>query len=193
MTEIESPRRGRPRDAATHEAILEATRSLLDESGYVGLTIEGVAARAETAKSTVYRWWPTKGALVLEAALDSISIGSVPDTGDTRQDLSIAIRQLIGTFTDRLAGIVIFAVIAGLDDDPTLAAAFREVFVYPWRTTAAQALERGMARGDLPPDLDVEFTLDVIVGVAFQRTLVTAEPMTEGLDEAILDLVLPSG
>lgn len=190
MTEIESPKRGRPRDVATHDAILRATRDLLDERGYPGLTIEGVAARAGTAKSTVYRWWSSKGALVLEAALDNISIGTVPDTGDTRADLSIAVEQLIGTFSDRLAGIVIFAVTAGLDDDPTLAATFREVFVYPWRSSAAQAIERGVARGDLPPDTDIQFILDVIVGVVFQRTLVMAQPMTEGLEQRILDLVL---
>lgn len=183
--------RGRRRDPNTQQSILEATRELLLEVGYSQITIEGVAARAGAGKATIYRWWPTKGALVLEAAEESISIGRVPDTGDTRQDLSIATQQLISTFSDHLAGIVIFAVTANLDDDPTMAKTFRDVFVYPWRMSAAEAIQRGIDRGDLPPDTDIQFTLDVIVGVVFQRTLTLAQPMTDGLEQAILKLVLP--
>lgn len=183
--------RGRRRDPNTQQSILEATRELLLEVGYSQITIEGVAARAGAGKATIYRWWPTKGALVLEAAEESISIGRVPDTGDTRQDLSIATQQLISTFSDHLAGIVIFAVTANLDDDPTMAMTFRDVFVYPWRMSAAEAIQRGIDRGDLPPDTDIQFTLDVIVGVVFQRTLTLAQPMTDGLEQAILKLVLP--
>ncbi len=86
---------------------------------------------------------------------------------------------------------MIFAVTANLDDDPTMAKTFRDVFVYPWRMSAAEAIQRGIDRGDLPPDTDIQFTLDVIVGVVFQRTLTLAQPMTDGLEQAILKLVLP--
>ncbi len=183
--------RGRRRDPNTQQSILEATRELLLEVGYSQITIEGVAARAGAGKATIYRWWPTKGALVLEAAEESISIGRVPDTGDTRQDLSIATQQLISTFSDHLAGIVIFAVTANLDDDPTMAMTFRDTVVYPWRRSAAEAIQRGINRGDFSLDTDIQFTLDVIVGVVFQRTLTLAQPMTDGLEQAILKLVLP--
>lgn len=186
----ERAKRGRRRDPRVQDAILEATRELLLDVGYQGLTIESVARKAGVGKSTIYRWWSTKGALVLEATADHLEIGVVPDTGDTREDLLIAARQLIDTFSDRLAAIVIFAVIAHLEDDPTLAAGFRDSWVYPWRRSAAEAIDRGVARGDLPVDADREFYLDVLVGTVFQRTLVLARPATAGLGEALVELIL---
>ena len=116
---------GRPRDEETHDAILAATRHLLLEVGYQGLTFEAVATAASTSRSTVYRWWSSRGALVLEAAAEHIDIGAVPDTGDSRKDVEIAVRQLIETFSDRLAGIVMLAVppsgtggLLPVDDEP---------------------------------------------------------------------------
>ena len=182
--------RGRPRNRTTQRAILNATRGFLGTVGYSRLTIEGVAAKAGCGKTTIYRWWPTKGDLVLEAVGSDIEIGLVPDTGGTQSDLRIATEQLITTFARRLAGIVIFAAIATVDDDPAMAATFRDKYVYPWRVSAAEAIARGVGRGDLLADTDVQFLLDVIVGTVFQRTLVMREPMTEGLVEQILELVL---
>jgi len=189
----ESTRRapGRPRDHQTHEAILEATRSILLEKGYHRLTFEAVAKAAGTTRTTVYRWWPTRGTLVLEAAADNIDIGEVPDTGDSRADIHGAVKQLIATFSDPLAKIVIMAAVANLDGDMEMATRFREETVYPWRSTAAAAFERARQRGDLPPDSDPTFLLNVIVGTVFQCTVVPASPMLDGLEEGLLDLVLP--
>ncbi len=183
------PRRGRPRSAASHVAILEAVRDILLEVGYARLTIERVAAQSGTGKPTVYRWWPTKGELVLDAAGDEIAIGLVPDTGQTRTDLREAIAQLITTFSKPLASIVIFAAITTAAADPKMAQIFRDKYVYPWRKSAAEALARGIARGDLR-DADIQFALDVIVGTVFQRTLVLKEPNTEGLTEQLLTFLL---
>jgi AcrR family transcriptional regulator len=185
------PARGRPRDMKAQKAILRATRQMLGKVGYTRLTVEGVAAKSGAGKATIYRWWPTKGDLVLEAAGADIEIGVVPDTGDTREDLRIAIEQLITTFSKRLAGIVIFAAISNLDDDPAMAATFRDKYVYPWRKSAGEAIRRGIDRGDLPADTDAQFLLDVIVGTVLQRTVVIRAPKTEGLSQNILGLVLP--
>jgi AcrR family transcriptional regulator len=183
---------GRPRDRDTHAAILAATRRLLLENGYHRLTFEAVASAAGTSRSTVYRWWPTRGTLVLEAAAHNMNIGEVPDTGDSRTDIQIAIHQLIETFSDRLAGIVIMAAIANLDNDMQMATTFRETTVYPWRTTAAEAIQRAVDRGDLPADTDVQFLLNVIVGTVFQCTITPATPMTDGLEEGLLELAFPA-
>jgi AcrR family transcriptional regulator len=183
--------RGRPRDSKTQKAILRATRRMLGKVGYSRLTIESVAAMSGAGKATIYRWWPTKGDLVLEAAGADIEIGVVPDTGDTRGDLRIATEQLVATFTRPLASVVIFAAIAQLDDDLRMAAAFRDKCVYPWRKSAAEAIQRGIDRGDIPSEADVQLLLDVIVGTVFQRTLVVKEPLTEGLADRLLGLVLP--
>ena len=193
MTEADRPKpaRGRPRSGKSTEAILAAARELLHETGYTRLTIEAVAARSGAGKATIYRWWPTKGELILEAARAEISIGTVPDHGNLRDDLSAAIRQLVETFSRPLASAVIFAAISPSDTDLPMAANFRDRHVYPWRVSAAEAIRRGIARGELDASTDIQFVLDVIVGTVFQRTLVMKEPAVEGLVDKLLALVLP--
>lgn len=183
------PSRGRPRSTSSREAILRAVRELLLADGYLRLTIEAVASRAGVSKATIYRWWQTKGELVLEAAQDEISIGVVPETGDARRDIEAAIGQLVETFSRPLASIVIFAAITTGGNDPVMAQIFREKYVYPWRRSAADALARAMAAGQVREG-DVQFLLDVIVGTVFQRTLVLKEPNTAGLREKLVALVL---
>lgn len=175
----------------TRDAIHAATRELLLEKGYHQLTFEAVATAAGTSRSTVYRWWRSRGALVLDATAGHLDIGRVPDTGSSRDDILVAIRQLITTFSDRLAGIVMHAAIANMDNDLEMATTFRETWVYPWRSTAADAIERAVDRGDLPIGTDVDFLLNVIVGTVFQCTVTMASPRTEGLDEALLALIFP--
>ncbi|RYH06765.1 TetR/AcrR family transcriptional regulator [Tropicimonas sp. IMCC6043] len=179
---------GRPRSERSKAAILLAVRELLLKDGYANLTIEAVAQRAGVSKATIYRWWKTKGELVLEAAEQEIAIGTVPDTGDSRVDIDAAIGQLIDTFTRPLASIVIFAAITTGSSDPNMAHLFRDRFVYPWRVSACEALERARARGDVLAD-DPQFLLDVIVGTVFQRTLVMKGPMIDGLKGNLLGVI----
>ena len=182
--------RGRPRDTRSHEAILAATLELLNEVGYQRLTVEGVAKRARVGKSTIYRWWESKLDLVLEATAPHVDIGLVPDTGSTRGDLMAGLDQVIGTYADSVAAHVIFAVIADLEEDPRLRVTFRNTRVLPWRTSLAEAIERGKARGDLRSDLDVQFVIDLLVGMVFQRVLIVPEPLTDGLAQRLVDLVV---
>ena len=190
-TESDNKRTGRPRSENSKEAILSTVRTLLLKEGYARLTIEGVAKKAGVSKATIYRWWLTKGELVLEAAGTDISIGEVPDTGNSVADLDAAISQLIETFSRRLASIVIFAAITTAGEDKVMAEIFRDRFVYPWRKSAAEALDRAKARGDLTFD-DTQFLLDVIVGTVFQRTLVVKQPIAVGLKEKLLRVVFDS-
>lgn len=191
-TTPDQKQRGRPRSRQSQDAILAATLEALAEVGYQRLTIQGIARRAGVGKATIYRWWPTKAALVLEAAADHLAIGLVPDSGSTRSDLRTAAEQLIATFSDRIAGIVILAAIARVDDDPEMAAQFRRQWVLPWRASATEALQRGVTRGDLHPDLDVDLALDILVGTVLQRTLVVPEPKTEGLSTSLASIFASS-
>ncbi len=184
-----APARGRPRDARSHAAILKATLNLLNELGYQRLTMEGVAKRAGVGKATLYRWWSSKLDLLLEAAAPHLEIGLVPDTGSTRRDLTAGVEQAIATYSDPIAAHVIFVVIADLEEDPRFKETFRGTWVYPWRASMASAMERGIARGDLPANLDVQFAIDLLVGTIFQRVLIIHEPMTEGLAQRLVDLV----
>ena len=183
---------GRPRSERSKAAILAAVRKLLLKDGYANLTMEAVARGAGVSKATIYRWWKTKGELVLEAAEQEIAIGTVPDTGDSRADMDAAISQLIDTFMRPLASIVIFAAITTGGSDPKMAQIFRDRFVYPWRVSAFEALKRARERGEIPAE-DLHFLLDVIVGTVFQRTLVMKEPMIEGLKENLLGVIFGPG
>lgn len=180
---------GRPRSDKAQQAILRAVQGILLRKGYSDLTIEEVARTAKVSKATVYRWWSSKGELVLEAAAHDISIGVVPDTGNVLADIETAIGQLIETFSRPLASIVIFAAITTGASDPKMAQAFRDRYVYPWRRSAAEALQRASSAGMLA-HADVPFLLDMVVGTVFQRTLVIREPMVDGLKENLLALLL---
>ncbi len=183
---------GRPRSERSKSAILAAVRNLLLKDGHANLTIEAVARQAGVSKATIYRWWTTKGELVLEAVEDEIAIGTVPDTGDSTADMDAAIGQLIDTFTRPLASIVIFAAITTGGSDPKMAQIFRDRYVYPWRVSAFEALERARRRNDVVSK-DLHFLLDVVVGTVFQRTLVMKEPMIDGLKENLLDVIFGRG
>lgn len=182
--------RGRPRDTRSHAATLDATLSLLVEHGYQRLTVEAVARRAGVGKATIYRWWDSKLDLVLEAATPHLEIGLVPDTGTTEGDLIAAMHQVIHTYSDPIAAIVIFVVIADLEQDARLRQTFRDTWVLPWRQSLAQAIGRGVDRSDLPAGLDVQYAIDVLVGTVFQRVLIVPSPMTDGLAESLVELVL---
>lgn len=184
-----APRRGRPRDARSHQAILAATLEMLQQVGYQRLTMEGVAKRAGVGKATIYRWWASKLDLVLEAAAPHLEIGLVPDTGSTRGDLLAGADQVIRTYADPIAALVIFIVVAALEEDPRLRLTFRDRWVLPWRASLAEALERGIARGDLPASVNIQFAIDLLVGTVFQRVLIVPEPLTEGLAGDLVDLL----
>lgn len=182
--------RGRPRSAEARAAILAAARTIFERVGYSRVTFDSIAAEAGASKATIYRWWSSKGELLLEAAEDDIAIGLVPDTGNTRADLRIAIEQLVSTFSKPLAKAVIFAAIAPFEAEPGLAQRFRENYVYPWRISATEALQRGVERGDITTDADTALMLDVVVGTVLQRTIVVEASDTTAIAEKLLTMVL---
>src|SRR5207245_1910235 len=140
---------------AARRASVDATREILAEEGYAGLTIEGVAARAGVGKATVYRRWPGKVELVVdvisETAAEQVPI---PDTGSTRGDLVVLVRTIIDVLTTTNAGAITAAMVAECSRNPELAHAFRTGFVAVRRAAVVDLIERGVARGDLRPDVD---------------------------------------
>jgi AcrR family transcriptional regulator len=178
------------RSPRAHAAILTATTDLLAEAGYGALTIEGVAARAGVGKTTVYRWWPTKGALVIEAVAAALPMPTQADTGDLRHDLLTAVRQVVHTFARTPAGAVIPALAADVMSDPELAEQFRNQLIRPRRSAVVELLLRAAARGDLPQDVDTDLLLDVYAGAVFYRMLVSGEPVTDLLAEQLVGLLL---
>ena len=180
----------RTRNAHSHRAIISATNQLLAEVGYSALTIEGVAARAGVGKATVYRWWPSKGALAIEALIDNDSAPPTQDTGDLRADLIDAVDRVISILTTSTEGTLIAALTADLVADPVLAEMFRNQILRPRRTVVAAMVARAAQRGDLPPDIDIPLVLDACVGAVFYRLVLSGEPLTDTLAAQVVDLIL---
>ena len=199
MTEIEGgraaeggapPRRqGRPRSPARAKAILEATLDLLTDVGYGGLTMEGVAARAGVAKTTVYRRWPSKPALVVAAAEELAANIRRPDTGTVREDLIALIRDIIIVFTETVAGRIVRGLLSDMAENPDLAEAIGE-FLGTRRKIMFEILQRGISRGELRPDIDLELAADMMYGPIYYRFLVRRAPLNPEFADRVVDAVL---
>ncbi|HEX7444417.1 MAG TPA: TetR/AcrR family transcriptional regulator [Acidimicrobiales bacterium] len=186
----EPARPGRPRSVEADQAILDAVIALLAESGYGGITMEGVAARAGVGKATLYRRWSSKPDLVLDAIRVMKAHTQHPDTGDTRADLVELVRGVIQWVGDQNLAQVVTGLIAELQRNPDLATLFRSQLLAPRRNETEEVLRRGIARGDIRPDVDLSLVLDQIIGTVFYRLLIAGEPVRPGLAEHLADQVL---
>src|SRR5580700_7715902 len=182
---------GRPRSEESRQAILRSTLKLLrQDGGFAELSIEAIAADANVGKTTVYRWWPTKGTLVADAFSTSAEQElQFPDTGSVRRDMSLQMKRLIRVFrSDR--GKVVAALLAGGQSDPELIEAFRDRFLWPRRKQAYQTLQRGIDRGELPAGSDFDLILDSLYGPILMRFLIRHIKLEESFADEICGLVL---
>jgi AcrR family transcriptional regulator len=159
--DAEGPRRGRPRSKERETEILAAAVQALVNEGFDAMTIEGVAAAAGAGKATVYRRWRNKVDLVVDAIREHVSLrAELVDTGDIRADMRAFLEQLQA---DMLGpdGPLMATFMAERLRHPELAQAFEERFVSEKRTQLRSMVARSVARGDLPPDSDVDLLADV--------------------------------
>ena len=183
--------RGRRRSRTSHQAIVRATQELLVEEDYRALTIEGVAARAGVGKQTIYRWWPSRAALVLEAYLAGSDTVDAPRArGSTRADVQALLDWLVRVLAQPIGGRVLAGLVADLKDDAELAERFHRDVVPARRGAMLTALERGRARGEIRPDADLELAVDALHGAVFYRLLLSGEPLDAAFTRAVADQVL---
>jgi AcrR family transcriptional regulator len=181
---------GRPRSEQAHSAILRSTLKLLGQNGFSELTIESVAARAGVGKATVYRWWPSKAALIADAFASSTTRKlHFPDTGSVRADMSQQMHQVIKIFNSR-RGRIVSAILGGGQSDRDLIAAFRERFLWPRRREAYATLKRGILRGELRKDVDMDLLLDSLYGPIYMRFLIRHDKLTPEFVDSLCELVL---
>ncbi|MFC5187538.1 TetR/AcrR family transcriptional regulator [Actinomadura harenae] len=183
-------RPGRPRDARIDETVPRAVLDLLDEVGYAGLTMEGVAARAGTSKPALRRRWRSLPHMVVEALARTVGTSPTPDTGCTHCDLVTGIGTLSRAFTTTVGRRVLPALVADLAGDPDLEKEFRRSYFEPRRATTAAALRRGIERGDIRPDADIDLLLDMLAATTYYRVLFGHLPITPGLAEDVVTVVL---
>jgi AcrR family transcriptional regulator len=180
---------GRPRDRQIDAAVLGATLTLLDRSGYGRLTLEEVARTAGTTKPAIYRRWPSRQRLVLAALGRRLGAARAPDTGCTLCDVDECLKVFVAAFRRMPPGVIgpLFADCAG---DPELRAAFMTALFDPPRAAVRETLDRAHARGDLRDDVDLDLVLDLIGSLVHYRALFghapTSDVEIEGAVEALL-------
>jgi AcrR family transcriptional regulator len=168
--ETVGPRPGRPRSERAHREILDATRALITEGGFAELRLEHVAARAGVGKTTIYRHWPSKEALVLELLMALASpFLEIPDLGDTRRELRAAVGNAVRGLTKSEFGPVMRAVLGQLATNPALREPFRETVVQARRREIAGVVRRGVHRGDLRPGTDPHLATELLIGPVYYR------------------------
>ena len=177
----------------SRQKILDATRELLAEEGGIrALTVEAVAARSGVAKTTIYRRWRDKW----ELALDAVMIDMVPrlanpdDVGDTRKELLTFTDSVVKLLAAQPYGPAMQALVSEISTRPELATVYRERAVEPRRATLAPVIERGIARGDLRPDTDVQVLHEFLVGPIFYRLLFSGGTLDRKLGTRIVDGIL---
>ncbi len=181
---------GRPRSESARIAILTSTLRLLQEAGFEGLTIEAVAHDANVGKATVYRWWPDKAALVVDAFSTSSSEElRFPDTGSLVQDMETQMVHLVRVLLGP-RGRIVSKVIGAGQCDPELTRAFRERFVKPRREEAYATLRRGIERNELLPESNLDLILDSLYGPIYMRLLIGHRQLTVDFAKEICRAVL---
>jgi AcrR family transcriptional regulator len=182
---------GRPREARADRAIPTAALELMAERGVQGLRVDDVARRAGVGKAAIYRRYRTKDQLVTEvvSALVNEEI-EIPDSGSTRQDLLVLMREAVELYSATLAAKLMPSIVDEMSRNGEFAAIARDRFLTQRRAALRVVFARGIERGDLSRDLDVEFALDVLAGPLFYRLLITGGPIDESLAQAVAELVM---
>lgn len=187
-TAVRAP--GRPRCEHSRQAILRSTLKLLRRTGFAQLSIEAIAADAHVGKATVYRWWPNKGALVVDAFASSTEDElHFPDCGSLYDDVRLQMNQYIGVLNST-RGHMVAQILAAGQSDPELLEEFRARFLRPRRQEAYRMLRRAIDRGELPEDLDLDLVLDTLYGAIYMRFLIRHDELSEHYITQVCRMVL---
>ncbi|KAB8184747.1 TetR family transcriptional regulator [Nonomuraea phyllanthi] len=183
------------RNEASRRAILTAAFELVQEVGYAKLSIEGIAARAGVGKQTIYRWWPSKGAVLFDAFLmlaeqsDGEGTG-LPDTGDLEADLKAVLRATVEELNDPRYDEPMRALNTEITHDPALAALYAERLDGPMRELKKQRLRSAQRAGQLAGDLDLDVAVDMLWGPLLNRWLQRTGALTADYADSIVETAL---
>lgn len=200
MTDPRTPDSGR-RSERSRRAIYDAALALVAESGYARTTIEGIAARAGVGKQTIYRWWPSKGAVLLEAFLDLTDraareaaegegTSGIPDTGDLTADLRLVLRATVDEMNDPKFDAPSRALAAEGIVNAELGAEFARKLLEPQLQLYVTRLRSAQAAGDVRQDIDLRIALELLVGPLAHRWLLRTLPLTHAYADAVADYAL---
>lgn len=178
------------RNAHSRRAILDAAISLIGEVGYDNVAIEEIARRACVGKQTIYRWWPSKGAVILEAAIQSLDpVAAFPDTGDIVADLRTQLTGILEVITTTGFGPAYQGLVAACQSDPDLMQAVFDQIIEPSVTGFSVRVALAQQRGEIRADADVATLREVLYGFIEYRLLHALPLETRHLD-AVLQIGL---
>lgn len=185
-------RRGRPRSEKSKAAILAVAGELLLERGLDAVSMDAIAERAGVSKATIYRWWPTKETLAIDALYEdwAAAYPVAPDTGCLRDDLRGVFLPWVDHIVKRPYARVLGALITRARTDEAFAKEFDQRLVQPRRDRARIVFARAIERGELPAGTDVELALDLLYGPVYHRFLQGHLPLSRGFVEAVIDAAL---
>lgn len=181
-------RPGRPRDARADAAIVDATLELLGECGFGGVTVDAVAVRAGVGKSTIYRRWPCREALVLHAASTLVDLPEIDADGDLRADLLRITHHFVDHMRSK-AGQLLPLLLAEASRDSELRVVISR-FVEDRRAKATATVDRARDRGELREGVSSDLVVDAVVGPVLYRFLVTGAVVDDETIAEIVDAVL---
>jgi AcrR family transcriptional regulator len=185
--------RGRPRSEEAEQAILKATLQMVAMHGVTATTIEGIAAEAGVGKTTIYRRWGSKTELIIAAISELAPPGDPPDTGSMGGDMAALAEFQQRRLTDTGLLAIVPRVMAESMGDPELHQGFLDKVVNPLRDLLRLFIERGIERGELRPDLDVEALVDLLHAIPVYKILMSrGDPASlENVPWAYLPLLAP--
>ena len=188
----EARQRGRPRSEKARKAIMDAAAELLLARGLSAVSMDAVAERAGVSKATIYRWWPTKESLALDALYTEwATVQPGPrDTGTLRGDLLSLLRPWARLATSKPYGRVIGALVTEAQTDPAFAAEYQQRVVEPRRDQARAIFRRAIERGEIRPDTKIEVAVDMVYGPLYHRLLHGHAPLNDRFVRDVVDLAL---
>ncbi len=182
--------RGRPRNEEARVRILESALALVEDVGFANVTTDAIADRAGASKATIYRWWPNKAAVLIEALREQVALEDpFPDTGNLSRDIHAQLQNFVKLLTSR-RGRIFKGFLAAAQSDPEVAEAFRTLWIQPRRAEAMRALERHQRQGTLPKLLNKASALDLLYGPFYFRLLAGHAPLTPEFATQVADLAL---
>lgn len=185
-------KRGPQRDQEAEERILDATRDLICERGATRVSINEIAAEAGVGKQTIYRWWPSKAAVVFAALEREIkSTSPTPNTGTAYGDVRVQMQRSAKLMTSPLRAILRELIAETVGDD-AVAEQFRTLFFAERRKHGAATIQAGIDSGELRAGLDPEVVLDLLYLPLWMRMIVEHKPLTPKAVDSLLDHIWPA-
>ena len=184
--------RGRPRSEKARQAILAAAGDLMLSGGLPAATMDAIAARAGVSKATVYKWWPSRGAVALDGFLDRVGgTLAIPAGLSAAEALTWQLDALIQIFRDTTAGPLMRALVAVAQTDPDIAGALRDQWLAPRRAVTLDTLRSGVQRGEIRDGLDLEAVMDELFGPVYHRLFFGHAPLSDDLAATMVAYLMP--